>query len=224
MTTTAATVANDQAPASPLPIPLLVREVANTHIRMLQSGYLNDRPAAVAALARIRRGVGKPIHTVPDLWGLLGTDRLYTDIPDSRPDERVRADNAVHIAVTLWAVHQQSRREAPMHVAGGPQLGRAVRSLMPNEDVDDEPLRRRFVRIGTATSLETLAQRLRDVVLVLRQKTQAMDYAALAEQIYHWQVPDRRAEVRREWGRNFHARAQQAASDTQGTEQTKEVS
>lgn len=221
MTTTAATTTNDPAPASPPPIPVLVREVTNARIRTLQSGYLSDRPAAVAALARIRRGVGKTIHAVPDLWGLLGTDRLYADIPDSRREEQIRAENAVYIAVTLWAMHQQSRREAPMHIAGGPQLGRAVRSLMPNEEVYDEPLRRRFVRIGTATSLETLAQRLRDVVLLLRQHTQAMDYAALAEQIYGWQIPDRRAEVRRDWGRNFHARAQQATSDTQGTEQAK---
>jgi len=223
MTTTAATAANDQAPATPLSTRALVKEVTNTHIRKLQSGYLNDRPDAVAALARIRRGVGKPVHAVPDLWGLTGTDRLYTEIPRSKEREQVRAENAVHIAVTLWAMHQQSRRDAPMHVAGGPQLGRAVRALMPGEEID-EPLRRRFVRIGTATSLETLAQRLRDVVLVLRQHTQAMDYAALAEQLYRWQLPDARAEVRRDWGRNFHARAQQPTSDTQGTEHTKEAS
>ncbi|ACU72796.1 CRISPR-associated protein, Cse2 family [Catenulispora acidiphila DSM 44928] len=223
MTTTSATTVNAPAPAGPPPIHELVKEIANAHIRKLQGGYLNDRPEAVAALARIRRGVGKPLHAVPDLWGLEGTDRLYTDIPDRRENERLRAENAVHIAVTLWAVHQQSRRDSPMHVAGGPQLGRAVRALMPGDDID-EPLRRRFVRIGTATSLDTLAQRLRDVVLVLRQHTQAMDYAALAEQIYHWQMPDRRARVRRDWGRNFHARAQQGTPDTQGTEQTKEAS
>lgn len=222
--TIASTNAVENTPlARPLRVPELVGEIANAHIRKLQGGYLNDRPETVAALARIRRGVGKPIHAVPDLWGLEGTDRLYTDIPDHREDERLRAENAVHIALTLWAVHQQSRRDSPMHVAGGPQLGRAIRALMPGDEVD-EPLRRRFVRIGTATSLETLAQRLRDVVLTLRQHAQAMDYAALAQQLYRWQLPDARAEVRRDWGRNFHARAQQPTSDAQGTEPIKEAS
>lgn len=222
MTTTAAT-ADTQPSARARTISELVNEITDTHIRKLQNGYLNDRPDAVAALARIRRGVGKPIHAVPDLWGLEGTDRLYTEIPDGKVTDRERAENAVHIAVTLWAVHQQSRRDAPMHVAKGPQLGRAVRAVMPGDEVD-EPLRRRFVRIGTATSLETLAQRLREVVLILRQHTQAMDYAALSEQLYRWQMPDWRSNVRRDWGRNFHARSQQPAPGTQGTEQTKETS
>lgn len=223
MTTAVSSAATDDpAPAGPTPAHKLVQEVAGARIRELQSGYLADRPSAVAALARIRRGVGKPVHAVADLWGLEGTDRLYAEIPERREETRVRAENAVHVAVTLWAVHQQSRRDAPMHIAGTP-LGRAVRALIPGEDVDD-PLRRRYLRIGTATSLEMLAERMRDIVLTLRQKTQAMDYAVLAGQIYLWQIPDQRTEVRRQWGRDFHARAQPTGSGTEGTEQTKEAS
>jgi CRISPR system Cascade subunit CasB len=146
-------------------IPEIVRETVRAHIGPLQAGYLSDRPDAVAALARIRRGAGKPINAVPDLWGLTGTDPLHEGI---RAEPQItRAENAVHISVTLWALHQQSRRDAPMHVAGGRQLGRAVRELMPTGEVD-EPIRQRFVRVGTAGSLDVLAQRLRDIVLLLR--------------------------------------------------------
>ena len=222
MTTTATTAPADPSSAQ-LTIPELVQETTNTHIGRLQSGYLKDRPDAVAALARIRRGVGKPIHAVPDLWGLTGADRLHTEIAAHKVDELTRAENAVHVAVTLWAVHQQSRRDSPMHVADGPQLGRAIRELMPRDEVD-EPLRRRFVRIGTASSLETLEQRLRDIVLVLRQQAQAMDYAVLAKQLYRWQIPSERAEVRRDWGRNFHARPQPTTAGAQSTDQSKEAS
>jgi CRISPR system Cascade subunit CasB len=221
--TTAVVNATDNAASAGRPaIQNLVKEVTNARIRELQSGYLKDKPDAVAALARLRRGVGKPVHAVADLWGLEGTDRLYTEIPDRWEETRVRAENAVHVAITLWAVHQQSRRDAPMHIAGIP-LGRAVRALIPGEDIDD-PLRRRYLRIGTATSLEMLAERLRDIVLTLRQKTQGMDYAVLAEQIYGWQIPNQRTEVRRQWGRDFHSRTQPAASVAEGTEQTKEAS
>jgi CRISPR system Cascade subunit CasB len=222
MTTAVANASNHPAPVGPPTVQDLVKEVTDARIRELQSGYLKDRPDAVAALARLRRGVGKPVHAVADLWGLEGTDRLYTEIPDRWEEARVRAENAVHVAITLWAVHQQSRRDAPMHIVGMP-LGRAVRALIPGEDVDD-PVRRRYLRIGAATSLEMLAERMRDVVLTLRQKTQATDYAVLAGQIYLWQIPNQRTEVRRQWGRDFHARAQPTGSGTEGTEQTKEAS
>lgn len=203
----------------------IVRQAAHGHITGLQSGYTRDRPDAVGALARIRRGAGKPIHSIPDLWGLTGTELLHQRIDERRrPDDFVRAENAVHIAVTLWALHQQSRRDAPMHLAGGPQLGRAVRDIMPRDEID-EPLRRRFVRVGTSTSLDMLAQRLRDIVLVLRQHAQPMDYSALAAQLYLWQLPAYRNGVHRAWGRNFHARAQTVpAAATNSATNDKEAS
>lgn len=186
----------------------IVGQAAHEHIAVLQSGYTRDRPDAVGALARIRRGAGKPIHSIPDLWGLTGTELLHQRIDERRrPDDFARAENAVHISVTLWALHQQSRRDAPMHISGGPQLGRAIRDIMPRDEID-EPLRRRFVRVGASTSVDMLAQRLRDIVLVLRQHAQPMDYGALAKQLYLWQLPAYRDGVRRTWGRSFHARAQ----------------
>jgi CRISPR system Cascade subunit CasB len=220
MTTTGLPTAAPSGSAERRPISQIVNEAADTHIKRLQSGYTNDHPAAVAALARIRRGAGKPIHAVPDLWGLSGTELLYREIDERRQaEEFTRAENAVHIAVTLWALHQQSQKGSPMHLSGGPQLGRAVRDIMPGDEID-EPLRRRFVRAGTATSLDGLTQRLRDIVLVLRQNAQPMDYGALAAQLYQWQRPDQRLAVHRAWGRNFHARSQRpaAASTTSVTE------
>lgn len=200
-------VASADTPAAPRPIGEVVREVTTSHINRLQKGYQDNDSFAVAALARIRRGAGKPVNAVPDLWGLTGTEPLYEHIDEKkRPDDLARAENAVHIAVTLWALHQQSRRDARMHVPGGPQLGSAVRALMPSADELDEPIWRRFVRVGTATSLDVLAQRLREIVLLLRQAGQPMDYGALAEQLYRWQQPGGRSTVHRVWGRNFHAR------------------
>lgn len=198
--------ASQSAESAPkISVPQTVRETANAHIARLQSGYLNDRPDAVAALARIRRGAGKPIHALPDLWGLTVTDGFYATLEGKVPrGELEKAENALHIAVTLWAMHQQSRRDTAMHVAGGPQLGRAVRALMPGDEID-EPVRQRFVRLGTATSLDVLAQRARDIVLLLRQHAQPMDYAMFAEQLYRWQRPSERLRIHQAWGRNFHA-------------------
>jgi CRISPR system Cascade subunit CasB len=161
---------------------------------------------------------------------LTGTEELADVLADLTEAEcqrfdHTRAEEALHLAVTLWALHQQSHREADMH-RGGLGLGRAVRVLMipssgnaqsaleTRRGVDggtakiepelNEPLRRRFVRVGTASSLDMLAQRLREIILLLRKDAIPLDYGLLADQLYRWQRPALSAEVRREWGRDFH--------------------
>ncbi|MFI6288349.1 type I-E CRISPR-associated protein Cse2/CasB [Streptomyces sp. NPDC051018] len=179
-------------------------------ITPLQKGYLKDQSHAVAALARLRRGAGREFARTPDLWGLADTGPLH-EVPESgRPlgeVELTRAEDALHVALTLWALHQQSRGTG-MHRPGSRTaphaLGSAVRRLMPPGDMD-EPVLKRFVRVGTATDLPALAQRLREVVVLLRGADIPLDYALLAEQLYRWQETGGRDEVRRAWGRSFHA-------------------
>ncbi len=202
---------------------------ADRCIRRLQRGYRDDVPSAVATLARLRRGAGRPAHAVQDLWGLTGTDELAQALADLADDEpkpfdHDRAEEALHLAITLWALHQQSHRDEDMHMTGR-GLGRAVRVLMSggsgkadsqqsqpaieegatkSEAERNEPLRRRFVRVGNASSLDALAQRLREIVLLLRREDIALDYSLLADQLYWWQYPAATDDVRRQWGRDFH--------------------
>lgn len=193
-------------------------------ITRLQNDYLNDRPHAVAALARLRRGAGKEFAQVPDLWGLLDTGPLHDAPTDAgRPlndNELSRAEDAVHVAITLWALHQQARSKG-MHQPGRREkprgLGAAVRRLMPPGDIA-EPVLKRLVRAGNAPDLPTLAQRLRDIVLLLRGEDIELDYALLAEQLCHWQEPGGRDAVRRAWGRSFQA--YRAPDETAASDQT----
>ncbi|PNV30927.1 type I-E CRISPR-associated protein Cse2/CasB [Streptomyces sp. DH-12] len=211
------------APPAAVPVHRRVAELTATHIGPWQEGYLNDRSQAVAALARLRRGAGREAGETPDLWNLIDTDALHTPTEGMRPlgeQELVRAENALHAALTLWAFHQQSRG-APMHRRhtrerpGG--LGAAVRRLMPADDID-EPVRKRLVRAGTAPDLVSLTQRLRDIVALLRRDDIPLDYALLAGQLYCWQWPDGPAAVRRRWGRSFHEqRRPRPASDENTT-------
>ncbi|MFD7234231.1 type I-E CRISPR-associated protein Cse2/CasB [Streptomyces syringium] len=188
------------------------------HINVLQRGYLGDRADAVAALARMRRGVGKPYGTMPELWGLTGMEALY-EVRTLSEERTARAEEAAHTALTLWALHQQSHRQHRMHQPDGPELGTAVRRLMPGAELD-EPTRKRFVRAGTASSLPILAQRLRDIVLLLRRDGIPLDYGLLADQLEQWQQPGGLDRVRRSWGRSFHAYRPQAASGATQADQT----
>ncbi|MFJ9480298.1 type I-E CRISPR-associated protein Cse2/CasB [Streptomyces mirabilis] len=188
-----------------------VEQLAGERITALQRGYLADEAKAVTALARLRRGAGREAGQLPDLWNLVDTTPLHEPHDGARAlneRELVCAEDALHVALTLWALHQQSRREARMHESGSrakPRgVGAAVRRMMKPGEID-EPLRKRLVRVGTAPDLTTLAQRLRDIVLLLRRDQVPLDYALLAGQLYRWQQPGGPDDVRREWGRSFHA-------------------
>lgn len=180
----------------------LINKAVDSRISYLQDGYRQDRSSAVASVARIRRGAGKPAGVDPDLWGLIGAEALYER--GWHEEEAGQAENAVHMAVTLWALHQQGHHAANMHVRNGPALGKAVRRLMPDATID-EPIRKRFVRAGTATSIDVLGTRLRELVLLLRRDDIGLDYGLLAAHLYQWQRPGGRAEVHRAWGRSFHS-------------------
>lgn len=187
-----------------------ITRLAADQIAALQRGYLADQSHAVAALARLRRGAGREAGQLPDLWALIDTGPLHHTPDGARPlgeSELVRAEDALHIALTLYALHQQSRRSG-MYQADRPDrrrgLGAAVRRMMKPGEID-EPVHKRLVRAGTAPDLAVLAQRLRDIVVLLRREDIELDHALLAGQLYTWQRPGGADTVRREWGRSFHA-------------------
>lgn len=217
-------------------------------VTRLQALYRRDNPAAVATVARLRRAAGRTVHDTPDIWGTDGledlaavreemqeaTDPAGGEAPPGslsaterrRHEMRAHAEEeAVHLAVTLWALHQQSVRDDAMHEFGW-SLGRAVRVLSrgrtgsadrpweegaqgarsgDRQDGElEETLRKRFVRIGTSSSFDMLAVRLRDLVLLLRGARIPLDYGRLADELCAWQNDNLRADVRRAWGRSLH--------------------
>ena len=179
-----------------------VGEVVDGQVHRLQTGYLKDLPGAVATLAKLRRGAGKPVEAVPELVGLTIDHRFYERFPLDHP--RISdAESAVHEALTLYALHQQSKREKGMHRRGR-DLGGAVRRLMPPGDID-EPLRKRFIQAQTAQSLETRIDRLRGIVQLLRSDDLPLDYGLLADQLYDARTRAGAERVRRAWGRGFQA-------------------
>ncbi|MFQ6144588.1 type I-E CRISPR-associated protein Cse2/CasB [Streptomyces seoulensis] len=196
-----------------------VVDLAACHISAWQRGYLADEPSAVAALARLRRGAGRPAGQLPDLWALIDTGALHETADGARPlseRERERAEDALHVACTLYALHQQSRRTGmyqPDQPGRSRGLGAAVRRLMKPGEID-APAHKRLVRAGTAADLPACAQRLRDIVVLLRQSDIELDHALLAGQLYTWQWPGGADTVRREWGRSFHTRHDKPVDST----------
>lgn len=171
-----------------------------------------------ALLANLRRGAGKAPGELPALWG-----ELLEDFPEEWMNSRgapSRAEWAAYIALTLFAVHQQGNDPAasPMHCAGCP-LGRAVRRLVPADDVDAETrILRRFEQMATAVEIQGVSQHLRGIVQLLRAGGIPLDYAALAHDLYQYQFPEAVAGVRLRWAQDFYRRPLEDKDNTNTSE------
>ena len=185
---------------APHPPPALSRVGALVDQRLtdLQNRFFHPHrqdPTAVAAFARLRRGAGK---APGDLLDILE----YTTVPwPVRTDEPSPQEWAVHVAMTLHAVHQQSGASRA-HSRNGGDVGAALRRLHPGQSQDiPDPLLRRFRMLGTADSFGELVHHLRGAVQLLRAGGQALDHGLLADHLVRWRTDP--SSVQLAWGRSF---------------------
>lgn len=161
----------------------------------------SNEPWQKAALANLRRGIGKAPGELPELWG-----EFLADMPEEMfgKEEPSDAEWAVYTALSVFALHQQGHdpKTEPMH-REGEGIGRAARLLVENES-DEERTRNRFNIVATSADMRELANHLRTLVSLLRAKGIPMDYAALAADLYMYQSPAKRSNVRLSWGQDFY--------------------
>lgn len=181
-----------------------VGTIVDERIDRLQRDALKNRSAAVAALARLRRAVGKPP-------GSLGDILEYTLAPEfvdpHAGDTATPQEIAAHVSMTLYAVHQQSQ-PVWMHRRGY-GLGRSIRQLRRDTGLGEpgsppDAVLRRFHALGTADSLEELVHHARGMVQLLRGQQIPLDYGVFADQLVRWQEGGGPAKVRLVWGRDFY--------------------
>lgn len=184
--------------------------VVDRHVKALGHGYVNDRATEVAALAQLRQAYGKPIGMNPTIlsWTVQDLPDRGTD-PDSGPSAEERA---AHTAVTLYAIHQQSHRNASIHQRGD-GFGYAAAQLVRRTSNVDGVLRR-FRALGTASDWSEVITHARGLIQLFRAEGIALDYAAFAQDLVALQNEATSAQVRLRWGRDFHRNAPAIASKT----------
>ena len=160
-----------------------------------------------AELARLRRGVGRQPGDLPELWGALLQDMPEEFQGKSGPS---REEWAVYLALTLYAVHQQSQPE-PMNSTTY-SLGKAVRQWAersaPGQDWTESSILRRFNALATADTLPEIAQHLRGIVQLLRSAKGGaipLDYPQLAVDLYDLQFVEGAPRVHLRWGQDLYA-------------------
>jgi CRISPR system Cascade subunit CasB len=184
-----------------------VGRFVNTRVTQLQQGYLQRRPAAVAALAQLRRGVGKPVGAIADLWQLTLEG---IPLPPRYGEEATTNERAAHTALTLYALHQQSRREG-MHRPGH-SIGAAAR-ILTRRTPSPEATRRRFQALGTATTFEEVSHHARGLISQFRTLGIPLDYGQFADQLVGLLHPATADRVRLSWGRDFYRPADGERTD-----------
>lgn len=148
-----------------------------------------------AALAALRRGVGKPPGSVPEIW--------QHTLADAYADER--RENAIHIALTHWALHQQSKA-LPMHRADR-SFGQALRLLASRQDrgqPQSTPAYRRMMALAASRDLAAVTTHARGLIGQLRGEGFGFDYARWADDLHRIQLPGGAARVQRQWGQDFY--------------------
>ena len=178
----------------------------------------NKSRRARGELAALRRGVSRSPGELPEIWELT-----RVEVPDGAGDAPTWEEIAVHTAMTLYAVHQQSRTEPMFRPSVG--LGSAAHDLV-GRDEENPSARARFNALVTSTTVAELRHHLRGFVSLLRARGIALDHAMLADDVLRFQQPGGAKQVRLTWARQYYysppAESQPAdgtvpASDTDST-------
>jgi CRISPR system Cascade subunit CasB len=166
----------------------------------LQADYLAGSPRARADIAKLRRAVGKPTGSVPEVW-----EYTMAAVPSSLQwdrDEPSRAEQAAHAALTLFAQHQQSI-SVPAH-QHAVSFGQAVGRLAQTEERSHQAVTRRFMAVATAGSVGEMLTHMRGLITQLHSAQIGFDYARLADDLLGLLNPDRAQRIRLVWGRDFY--------------------
>jgi len=182
--------------------------------RLLGSDPATLRPTARAALAQLRQAATSAPGTAPGVWPYTAEG-----IPSAMSESRYQqVEQAIHIALTQFAVHQQARGQS-MHDSRQ-SFGRAVRKLADIQagtgEPHETPVYQRFTAMAQTTSVTALVTHARGIITQLRTQEIPFDYGRYADDLYLFQIPGRARDVQRHWGRDFHRLSTATVSHHEG--------
>lgn len=193
------------------------KDVKNCVAQQLDRMQNLPEPQWRAELAQLRRGVGRQPGELPALWG-----SFLAEMPEELrgTDGPSKAEWAIYLALTLYALHQQGANRAEGSVnQPGQTLGSAVRLLaektvngedQAEKEADEEKwaessVCRRFNILATADSMPEISHYLRGMIQLLRREKIPLDYPQLAVDLYRLQFVESAPNVRLQWGRELYA-------------------
>lgn len=169
--------------------------VLGTTTRINNSGHNK-----AAAFAKLRRGVGKPPGASPEVW-----EYTLADLPvnlASNSGEPSRAEWAIHLALTLFALHQQGNDGSV--ILKDVSFGQAVRRIINPDQSNEKGIKARFDAALTAKGINEFANHARSLIQLMRAEGVEMDYPLFAKDLYNYQLIDGQDKVRLRWGEDYY--------------------
>lgn len=187
-----------------------IKEYIGQQIGKLQ--HMPEHPQR-AALANLRRGVGHAPGELPNIWALY-----LQYMPEewlSPTGEPTRAEWAIYLTLTLYALHQQGHSmQTEQMCERGISLGEAMQRLALLDDrkadggielkLAESGAQKRLAMLVTATDITEIAHHMRGVIQLLRSKGIPLDYPQLAADLYWIQFAETASRVQLRWGQDFY--------------------
>lgn len=190
----------------------VLKATAAARVAELQARALADDSYAVGTLARLRRCDPADVAADPLVWAVTLGDlpEDLTSYRGVRPDAPTSAERALHAALVLYALHQQSHDDGVHrpNLSLGFAVAQVARARAVEEELDSATVAR-LHRAALATTFEGRLHHLRGLIQLMRAEKQpvGLDYGLLAVDL--WQLVDPyqdSREVLARWGRDLHAR------------------
>lgn len=161
-----------------------------------------------AALAKMRRGVGKELGDVPELLGFV----LPSEEISSYKEDEILAEKAIYTALTLYALHQQGNGQCMSAGVGDKDgtlkyknsFGHAVRTLINDSKDKDVAITRRFDKVLTAKDVTEIAVHARGLIGLLKKADIPLHYPDFAADLYWFQQSDYRRSILLKWGKDYY--------------------
>lgn len=115
-------------------------------------------------------------------------------------------EKAILTAVQMYALHQQAKVESVLNLdykegERRQNIGDALSSLRSD---DSKAIDKRFNAMITSSNFEELSHHLRQMIKLLKAKSDAkVDYASLADDLY-WFLKNQREGLKIKWSRSYY--------------------
>lgn len=163
-----------------------------------------ENPSTKAIFANIRNSINKDSSVNMDALAFV-----FQNIPEEFLGYNKNLNDyekAILTAVQMYALHQQAKVESVLNLdykeaERKQNIGDALSSLRSD---DSKAIDRRFNAMITSSNFEELSHHLRQMIKLLKAKSDAkVDYASLADDLY-WFLKNQREGLKIKWSRSYY--------------------
>lgn len=164
-----------------------------------------DTSKGKAQLANLRNSIGKPLSQTVGVWPII-----FENLPEeflSKHGQATYEEKAILNTLQIYALYQQGKSEKTS-LEGEDRywkdLGYSLRNLRRASE-ETRAIDRRFNAMITATTFEELVYHLRQLIKLLKSKTEAkINYPKLADDLY-WYLRGYDEDIKLRWSRRYYA-------------------